>query len=103
MPCCSRTSGAVKALESSIWIVYDTAPDAIAHWKLIGCVDGFSPLGGESSAGASGTGGVDGGNDTAPSLTTKASPQKISGSPFQTVSNAPTVVGKLGENVFPVT
>ena len=72
--------------------MYDAAPEATAHWKLIGCAS-LAPFAGERSAGAAGTGGVDGGVDTDPSLLTKASPQNTSMSPFQTVSKAPAVVG----------
>ena len=31
--CCSRTSGALKALESSIWIVYEAAPEPTTLWQ----------------------------------------------------------------------
>lgn len=38
-----------------------------------------------------------------PSLVTKASPQKIRGSPPKTLSKAPAVVGKPAEKVLPAT
>ena len=99
-----RTSGAVKALELSIWIVYDAAPatslqskrDRLLRMGSVGrrqqrrC-DGHGRVGGSACC-ASGR-----------AFVTKASPQKIDRSPFQIVSNAPTVAGKSIEYVRPVT
>ena len=62
-------------------------------------------MAGASSVGAAGTGGGAGGvlPPVSESFVTNASPQKIVGSPFKTVSNAPAVAGKSIENVWPVT
>jgi len=73
MFCCSRTSGALKALESSIWIVYDTALEATLQLNVIGW-SGLSPFTGPTRPGADGTEGGAGGVDTAPSFATKPSP-----------------------------
>src|SRR3954447_12816940 len=93
---CSRTSGALNALVSSIWIVYDAAPATSLQSKVIGCA-GVSALAGASSVGAAGTGGGAGGGEPAAlsrSFVTNASPQKSDGSPLNTVSKAPAVAGK---------
>src|SRR3954447_4669087 len=99
-----RTSGAVKALESSISMVYDAALVTSFQSKPTGCA-GLAPLAGATRVGAAGTAGGAGGVDppVRDSFTTNESPQKIVGSPFHTVSKAPTVTGKSIENVLPVT
>jgi hypothetical protein len=90
-----RTSGAVNALESAIWIVYDAAPVTSLQSNVIGCA-GDDALAGANKAGAVGTGGGAGGvvPPVSETLVTKASPQKIDGSPLKIVSNAPVVAGK---------
>ena len=105
MTFCWRTSGALKALESSIWIVYDTALGVSFQSNVIGwgCDEA---LDGDTSVGATGTPGGGTGVELVASMSsfvTNASPQKIWRSPFQTVSNAPTVAGKSCEKVEPVT
>ena len=62
MTLCSRTSGAVNALESSIWMVYDTALGASFQSNVIGC-GCDEALDGDTSVGATGTPGGAGGVD----------------------------------------
>jgi hypothetical protein len=99
-----RTSGAAKALVSAIWIVYDAAPVTSLQSKLIGWA-GEEALAGARSAGAAGTGGGAGGvvPPVSETFVTKASPQKIEGSPLKIVSKAPVVAGKSIDWVVPVT
>ena len=101
----SRTSGALNALESSIWILYETASATSFQSNVIGCGcdDAFD---GVSNVGAAGSPGGAGGVDVVALMSifvTNASPQKIERSPLNTRSNAPTVAGKSWENVDPVT
>src|SRR5262245_1864284 len=99
-----RTSGAAKSLAVSTWRVYDAAPTTSLQSNVNGCGTD-SPTAGDSSAGAAGVGGVDGGVDvdaSVASLTTNASPQKIDVLPLNTVSSAPVVVGKSSELVWPM-
>src|SRR3954454_19842216 len=101
----SRTSGAVNELWSSIWISYVVAPGTSAQSNVTGC-GGASPFDGASSAGAAGTGGGAGGVEVVRARSTrvtKASPQKMDGSPLNTVSNARVVAGKPCEYVTPMT
>ncbi len=95
----------MNALESSIWMVYDTALAASFQSNVIGC-GCEEASNGDTSTGASGTAGGAGGVEPLASMSSfvmKASPQKICRSPFQIRSNAPTVAGKSCENVLPVT
>jgi len=97
----SRTSGALNADESSIWIWYETAcaTSFQSNWMGWGCDEAFA---GDTNVGAAGTPGGATGVDVVAlmsSLVTNASPQKIDRSPLNTVSNAPTVAGKSIENV----
>src|SRR3954463_9400182 len=101
----SRTSGALNAEESSIWIWYETASATSlqSNWMGWGCDEAFA---GETKVGAAGRPGGETGVDVVAlisSLVTNASPQKIDRSPLNTLSKAPTVAGKSCENVEPVT
>ena len=85
----------MNALESSIWIVYETALVTLLQSNVIGC-GGVSALAGARSVGVPGVaGGATGALVVALTsiFVTNASPQKIERSPAKTVSNAPTVAG----------
>ena len=85
-------------------MVYETALGVLFQSNVIGwgCDE---PLDGDTSVGATGTPGGWTGVELVASMSsfdTKASPQKIWRSPFQTRSKAPTVAGKSCEKVEPV-
>ena len=89
----------MNVLASSTWSWYVAAPGTSLQSNVSGC-GGVSALEGASSAGAAGIGGGAGGVEVVRSRSsrvTNASPQKICGSPLQTVSKAPVVAGKFIE------
>jgi hypothetical protein len=102
--------GTVAAFVLLLESVTDTPPEGAAESSVTVPIDGSPPVtvlglrpSDDRAAGSGSAGG--GGWVVAPAsnLVTKASPQKIEGSPAKVRSKAPWVVGKSAENVLPTT